>query len=124
MLNHLSLGVRDLQRAIAFYDAALKPLGYARVFQSDKGAGYGPPGEDDRLTLFPVSARGLQGGPGFHLALTAPDRASVDGFHAAAVANGGTSEGEPGVRERYGPGYYAAYVRCPDGYKIEAVAHE
>ena len=109
MLGHLSFGVADLQRAIAFYDAALGALGYARVWTAAAAAGYGEPGGNDRP------------GPGFHLAFVAQSRAAVERFHAAALAAGGTDEGAPGLRPHYGPNYYAAFVRDPDGHKLEAV---
>jgi len=60
-------------------------------------------------------------GEGFHLAFTASDRAAVDAFHAAALRHGGADNGPPGLRPHYGPGYYAAFVIDPDGYRIEAV---
>ncbi|GAB4510402.1 MAG: hypothetical protein Tsb0020_27560 [Haliangiales bacterium] len=60
----------------------------------------------------------------FHLAFAAPDRGAVARFHAAALSAGGTDEGAPGVREHYDPGYYAAFVRDPDGHRLEAVVHE
>ncbi|MCB9675937.1 MAG: VOC family protein [Alphaproteobacteria bacterium] len=121
MLSHVSLGVRDLAVSGAFYDAALAPLGYVRVWGTERGIGYGEPGGNDRLAIFPQSVGTLAAGPGFHLALRAPDPASVDGFHAAALAHGGTDEGAPGLRAHYGPAYYAAFVRDPDGHKLEAV---
>ena len=120
MLGHLSFGVADLARATAFYDAALAPLGVVRVWTSPKGVGYGPPGGQDKLALFPVEAP-IAPGPGFHLAFDAPDRAAVDTFHAAAMANGGKDLGAPGLRPYYGETYYAAFVLDPDGHKLEAV---
>lgn len=60
-------------------------------------------------------------GNGTHITFLAPDRAAVDAFHAAALANGGTSDGEPGLRPDYNETYCAAFVRDPDGYKIEAM---
>ncbi|MEZ4315993.1 MAG: VOC family protein [Myxococcota bacterium] len=121
MLSHLSLGVRDLGVSGRFYDAVLAPLGYVRVWGSDRGVGYGEPGGNDRLALFPHPGAVVAAGPGFHLALRAPDPSAVDGFHAAALANGGTSAGPPGLRAHYGPRYYAAFVLDPDGHKLEAV---
>ncbi|HEX5378502.1 MAG TPA: VOC family protein [Phenylobacterium sp.] len=120
MLGHLSFGVRDLARARAFYAATLEPLGVVEVWSSARGAGFGPPGGQDRLALFPV-ADPAPPGPGFHLAFDAPDRAAVDAFHAAALAQGGEDLGGPGLRPQYGPTYYAAFVRDPDGHKLEAV---
>ena len=120
MLGHLSFGVADLARATAFYDAALAALGYVRVWQNDRGAGYGVPGGNDRLALKLQAGRVIPP-PGFHLAFVAESRAAVDRFHAAALASGGADEGAPGLRPHYGPSYYAAFVRDPDGHKVEAV---
>ena len=122
MLGHLSLGVSDLERSGRFYDAVFAPLGIVRVWGSDRGFGYGEPGGPDRVALFPQdTTERLAAGPGFHLAFRAPSHEVVDAFHAAALANGGTSEGAPGLREHYSPTYYAAFVRDPDGHKLEVV---
>jgi catechol 2,3-dioxygenase-like lactoylglutathione lyase family enzyme len=121
MLGHLSFGVTDLARAIAFYDATLAALGYVRVWTSESAAGYGMPGGNDRLALKLQSEPVVPPGPGFHLAFVAENRLAVDRFHAAALASGGTDEGAPGPRPHYGPSYYAAFVRDPDGHKLEAV---
>ncbi len=123
MLDHLSLGVVDLFRAAAFYDAVLEPLGFIRVWTYEKAIGYGPPGSDDKLAIKERPAA-RSAGEGFHVALAATSRAAVDAFHAAALSNGGRDDGAPGLRPAYGPGYYAAFVRDPDGYPIEAVFHE
>jgi catechol 2,3-dioxygenase-like lactoylglutathione lyase family enzyme len=123
MLGHLSFGVSDLDRAIAFYDAALAPLGLTRVWTKTDGAGYGPLGRGDLLALKKRSAA-LAPGPGFHLAFNAPSHAAVDSFHSAALAAGGTDNGAPGRRSHYGPAYYAAFVIDPDGYPIEAVCQQ
>ncbi|HZS40513.1 MAG TPA: VOC family protein [Polyangia bacterium] len=123
MIDHVSLGVRDLARAERFYDAALAPLGYVRLWQSEKWAGYGMPGAaDEKLALF-AEPGAAAAGPGAHLAFTAPAPGAVDAFHRAALACGGADEGAPGPRPRYGAGYYAAFVRDPDGHKLEAVHH-
>jgi catechol 2,3-dioxygenase-like lactoylglutathione lyase family enzyme len=122
VLDHASLGVRDLARSLSFYDAVLAPLGVVRVFRDHRCAGYGYAAEEDRLALFVVDDASPAGG-GTHLALTAPSPAAVDAFHAAALAHGGRDEGPPGPRPRYGAGYYAAFVRDPDGHKLEAVCH-
>jgi len=134
LIDHFSLGVRDLDRAGAFYDAVLAPLGYVRLVawgavadHPHRSLAYGPPGAD---------AEGTQGeaplhleerpdaapaGPGFHLCFKAPHRAAVHAFHAAGLAQGGTDKGAPGLREHYGPGYYAAFLIDPEGWWIEAV---
>jgi len=121
MLGHLSFGVADLPRAIRFYDAALAPLGYVRVWTIERQAGYGAPGGGDKLALKLQPAPVIPPGPGFHLALVAPSPAAVDRFHAEALRAGGSDEGAPGPRPHYGPTYYAAFARDPDGHKLEAV---
>jgi catechol 2,3-dioxygenase-like lactoylglutathione lyase family enzyme len=120
MLHHLSIGVRDLKGAIAFYDAIFDPLGIVRVWTDPDGVGYGPPGEGDKLAVFERPGAAAPGA-GFHLAFEAPDRAAVDAFHAAAIANGGTDDGAPGLRPQYSPTYYAAFVIDPEGWRLEAV---
>lgn len=121
VLGHLSFGVADLARSARFYDGVLAVLGYGRVWSDAAAIGYGEPGRNDRFALFAGPAPATPPGPGFHLAFTAPDRASVDAFHAAALRLGGRDAGLPGARPHYGDNYYAAFVTDPDGYKIEAV---
>ncbi|MFC6446178.1 VOC family protein [Shinella zoogloeoides] len=127
MLHHLSLGVSDIARAAAFYDAALAPLGYERVWsdirpgEPDQSVGYGPPGGGDKLALKQHGDAASAPGPGFHIAFAAPDRQAVDAFHKSALSAGGTDNGPPGLRRRYGPTYYAAFIVDPDGHRLEAV---
>ena len=123
MLSHLSLGTQDLQNSGRFYDAALGALGYVRVWTADTAIGYGAEGGGDKFAIKDRSAEdsSLPAGPGFHVAFTAPAREAVDTFHAAALKAGGTCDGEPGLREHYGPTYYAAFVCDLDGHKLEAV---
>jgi catechol 2,3-dioxygenase-like lactoylglutathione lyase family enzyme len=119
MLNHVSIGVRDVAKAKRFYDAALKPLGYKCLSESPGSLGYGA----DSVALWigaaesPVPADKKSG---LHFCLDAPTRKSVDAFHAAALKAGGRDNGTPGLRADYGPSYYAAFVVDPDGYRIEA----
>lgn len=120
MLGHLSFGVRDLAKAIAFYDATLAPLGMARVWTTGDAAGYGLPGGGDLLAL-KQRLQASPPGPGFHLAFDAPSRKAVDAFHRAALAKGGSDDGKPGLRLHYGPNYYAAFVADPEGWHLEAV---
>jgi catechol 2,3-dioxygenase-like lactoylglutathione lyase family enzyme len=120
MLHHISLGVRELARASAFYDAALGALGFRRVFEDDTATGYGIVDGEDLLCL-KLNPNAQAPGPGFHLAFAAPSRAAVQAFHAAALHAGGADNGTPGLREHYGPTYYAAFVIDPDGHRIEAV---
>jgi catechol 2,3-dioxygenase-like lactoylglutathione lyase family enzyme len=121
MLSHLSFGVADLGRSASFYDATLAPLGFVRIWTADDGIGYGPPGELDVFAVKLQSKTIAPPGPGFHLAFLAPDREAVDRFYAAALMQGGSDAGVPGLRLNYGPSYYAAFVFDPDGYKLEAV---
>ncbi|MET3897109.1 catechol 2,3-dioxygenase-like lactoylglutathione lyase family enzyme [Devosia sp. UYZn731] len=120
MLGHVSLGVTNLARAMAFYDAGLAALGYVRLWTGVNGLGYGEPGGGEKLNLF-ASPNASPAGEGFHLAFTAPDPAAVDMFHAVALSHGGADAGPPGPRPHYGASYYAAFVRDPDGHKLEAV---
>ena len=127
MLHHISFGVADIDRAAAFYDAALAPLGYVRVWEdirpgeADQAVGYGLPGGGDKLALKFRPEGQRPPGPGFHLALAAPDRGAVAKFFEAAIKYGGIDNGAPGLRSHYGPHYYAAFVVDPDGHHIEAV---
>jgi catechol 2,3-dioxygenase-like lactoylglutathione lyase family enzyme len=120
MISHLSLGVADLERSTAFYDAVLGTLGYVRLRSNAKGVGYGEPGQGDKLALF-LEPEASRPGAGFHVAFVARDHEAVDAFHLAAMLAGGGDHGGPGPRAAYGPTYYAAYVADPDGHRIEAV---
>ncbi len=124
MLDHIGLAVSDIGRSRAFYEAALKPLGYALVGEpmtNDIGGTvvmFGIDGEPD----FVIADR-ERPGEGNHVAFRASTRSEVDAFHAAALAAGGRDNGGPGLRDRYGPNYYAAFVYDPDGFNVEAVCH-
>ena len=119
MLNHVSIGVRDLSRTKRFYDAALKPLGYTCLSESPGSLGYG----NGAVVLWitpsdrPVPADAASG---LHFCFDAPSRKSVDAFHAAALKHGGRDNGKPGVRADYDANYYAAFAVDPDGYRLEA----
>ncbi len=122
---YLTLGTNDLARAARFYDAALAPLGLVRRATEPDEVGYAHP-DDRRARLWvtlPFDGAPATVGNGSMPAFTAPNRRAVDAFHAASIAHGGTDEGAPGLRP-YGPGFYAAYVRDPDGNKLSAVHHD
>jgi catechol 2,3-dioxygenase-like lactoylglutathione lyase family enzyme len=120
MIHHLSLGVRDLRASARFYDGALGALGLRRVFEDDEAIGYGVLDDEDVLCL-KQRDDAAPPGAGFHLAFAAPTRAAVDAFHAGGLLAGGADNGGPGLREDYGPHYYAAFLVDPDGHRIEAV---
>ncbi len=120
MIDHISIGVRDLKAAQRFYDAALKPLGYERVSADDSSLGYGQGGGVGFWVLKAEKPVKADPTSGLHICLTAPNRKSVDAFHKAALGAGGADNGEAGLRASYGANYYAAFVKDPDGYRIEA----
>jgi catechol 2,3-dioxygenase-like lactoylglutathione lyase family enzyme len=119
MIDHVSIGVGDVARTKRFYDAALKPLGYKCLSEGEGSLGYGAGSVAFWISgaEHPVPADMKSG---LHFSFTAPTPRSVDAFHAAAVGNGGRDNGKPGPRADYGPGYYAAFVIDPDGYRLEA----
>lgn len=118
MFNHVSVGVRDLAGATRFYDASLGALGYVRIMSEDFGCAWGVKWPEFWAT------RAMEGeasaGNGAHVAFIAPSREAVDAFHAAGLAAGGSDAGAPGLRD-YTDDYYAAFLRDPEGNKIEAV---
>ena len=119
MIDHVSIGVRDIARTKRFYDAALKPLGYACLSEGADSLGYGR-----EAVAFWISTAERPVAPdeksGLHFCFGAPTRRSVDAFHAAALGAGGRDNGKPGLRADYGADYYAGFVVDPDGYRIEA----
>lgn len=126
MLDHVSIGVKDVIRSRYFYDAALRPLGLVRTvdFGSNRGSDYGAvPGSlgvEFTITREPLLRTPIAGA---HLCFRAPDRAAVRAFQAAALAAGGSNDGAPGLRPHYHAHYYSAFVVDPDGHRIEAVCH-
>ena len=123
MIDHVSLPVADLDRAAAFYDAVLVTVGVIRRKERPGAVGYGP--AERAAPVFWLLARADDGGAvpgvGLHVSFAAPDRASVDAFHAAALRAGGKDAGAPGVRPQYTMPFYGAFVLDVDGFKVEAV---
>jgi catechol 2,3-dioxygenase-like lactoylglutathione lyase family enzyme len=118
MFDHVGVEVSDLARSGAFYDAVFFALGVRRLHENDRAIAYGV-----NEAHFWITMRGRPPAPGFgHIAFTAAGKAAVDAAHAAGVAHGGRSDGEPGPRPQYGPRYYAAYLLDPDGLRIELAA--
>ena len=119
MIHHVSIGVRNIATAKAFYDAALTPIGYACLSADDASLGYG---KDTVAFWISQSERPVAADPksGLHFCFIAPTRRSVEVFYETALATGGRDNGKPGLRKDYGLKYFAAFVTDPDGYRIEA----
>jgi catechol 2,3-dioxygenase-like lactoylglutathione lyase family enzyme len=121
VIDHISIAVCDLRRAELFYTALLTPLGMVKLREwPDAAIGYGK-----KYPEFWINQRAaldrIADDSGVHICLRAPDSAAVDAFHAAALNAGGASDGPPGLRTKYHDNYYAAFVRDPDGNRVEAV---
>ena len=121
MIDHVSIAVRDLKASARFYERLLATLGMTRLREwPDAAVGYGKKYPEfwinRRASMAPVAADS-----GVHVCLRARDATMVDAFHAAALSAGGSSDGAPGLRAHYHDGYYAAFIRDPDGNRIEAV---
>lgn len=120
MIDHISIGVRDLAASAKFYDAALVPLGYVRMIVRETTIGYGKQYPDfwlnERRAMAPVDPN-----TGTHICLRASSPEAVKAFYDVAMSAGATSDGPPGSRPEYTDGYFAAFIRDPDGNKIEAV---
>jgi catechol 2,3-dioxygenase-like lactoylglutathione lyase family enzyme len=120
LLHHISLPVCDLAASKALYDAAMGAMGYRSVFSNETAVGYGIEDGKDKLCL-KLNPNANAASEGLHLALSAPSRESVDDFHRAALEHGALDNGQPGLREHFGPSYYAAFVIDIDGHRLEAV---
>jgi catechol 2,3-dioxygenase-like lactoylglutathione lyase family enzyme len=121
MIDHVSIAVRDLKVSARFYERLLVTLGMTKLREwPDAAIGYGKKFPEfwinRRSDMSPVPADS-----GVHICLRAPSPEAVDAFHAAALAAGGSSDGAPGYRAQYHKSYYAAFIRDPDGNRIEAV---
>ncbi len=120
MIDHVSVAVRDLVVSARFYEAVLATLGFVKLDARPATIGFGKAYPEFwinlRGELAPVAA-----GSGAHACFRARTTEVVDAFHSAALAAGGADDGKPGLRPQHGDGYYAAFVRDPDGNRIEAV---
>ncbi|KJC52659.1 lyase [Bradyrhizobium sp. LTSP849] len=120
MIDHISVGVSNLDRSAAFYEATLATLGLTRLITRPRTIGFGKSYPEFWINLReampPVAPES-----GVHICLRAKTTAEVDAFHAAALASGGASDGAPGIRPHDRVRYYAAFIVDPDGNRIEAV---
>jgi catechol 2,3-dioxygenase-like lactoylglutathione lyase family enzyme len=116
VIDHVGINVSDIDASKRFYAEALAPLGYELAMDYGQAVGFAK----DRKPDFWIHTTGTPGQT--HIAIESSDRATVDAFHQAAVAAGGTDNGAPGLRE-YHENYYGAYVLDPDGNNVEAVCH-
>ena len=119
-IDHVSLGVGDLAAAAGFYDATLAPLGYVRLVDRAAGIGYGKRFPELWIHARPGMAA-VAADTGSHLALRAASPEAVSAFHAAAMAHGGCDDGAPGERSYSRVRVFAAFVRDPDGNRLEAM---
>src|ERR1700730_18918868 len=117
MIDHVSICVRDLDRAARFYQAVLGTIGYKKLREEPRTIGFGKNYPEFWINQRRSMTR-LERDGGSHVAVRAPSVQAVDGFHAAALAAGGGGDGSPGPRPGYSPGSYAAFIRDPHGNRI------
>ena len=123
MFSHVTLGTNDWARAKPFWAAVMGVLELPILFEYPGGIAYGEATGPKLFIGPPFDGQPATNGNGTHVAFIADNRAKVDAFYAAALTNGGSDEGPPGPRPHYHKNYYGAYVRDPDGNKIQAVCH-
>ena len=121
MFNHITIGTNDLEKSIVFYDAIMGALHYERVLVlEDESIAYG---KNEALFWIqkPMAGKKAESGTGTYFCLNAPNKEGVEAFHNLGVKFGGTSLGEPHYQKQYGENYFSAYLKDPDGHKIEAL---
>ena len=122
MIHHVSVGTNDVERSKRFYDAVVPILGLVPMTEDEGGLGYGS-GTFHFSVQVPIDGKPATVGNGTHIAFAVEDRSMVNRFYEAALKHGGSGDGAPGLRPTYDANYYGAFVRDPDGNKIEAVTY-
>lgn len=120
MIDHVSVGVRELAKSAAFYEPILAALGFRRLVTREKTVGFGKTYAEFWLNHRPQMAA-VPEDSGTHICLRTRTKENVDAFFAAAIERGARDDGKPGLRPEYHGTYYAAFVRDLDGNRIEAV---
>ena len=120
MIDHISVGVSDLERSARFYELVLAPLGLAKLVTRPATIGFGKAYPEFWINLRP-NMTAVAADSGCHICLRVKSTSAVDTFHEAALKAGGASDGAPGLRAHERVKYYAAFARDPDGNRIEAV---
>jgi catechol 2,3-dioxygenase-like lactoylglutathione lyase family enzyme len=120
MIDHVSIAVRDLDISARFYQLILEPLGYMRLAEHPMRVAFGTKYPELWLNARPAMAR-VPPDTGAHICLRARSIEAVDAFHARALANGGADDGRPGLRQATRVVYYAAFIRDPDGNRLEVM---
>jgi catechol 2,3-dioxygenase-like lactoylglutathione lyase family enzyme len=119
IIDHFSLTASDYPQSKRFFASALQPLGIEIVMEFDGSSGFG---KDGKPELWLSGGKDAQ--RPMHIAFVAATRAEVSAFYAAAIAMGAKDNGPPGIRAKYHPNYFAAFVIGPDGHNVEAVCHK
>ncbi|EJN04585.1 VOC family protein [Phyllobacterium sp. YR531] len=127
MIGYTMVGTRDLLQAGEFYDPLMAGIGFERCYSDDVVISWGSKADESVARFFvglPFDGKAASVGNGNMTAFRVDDAETIDRLHALSVQNGGSSEGKPGLRPQYGPGFYAAYIRDPDGNKIAFVCYD
>lgn len=120
MIDHVSLPVSDLEQGVTFYESVLSKIGFKKLVELPATVGFGRKYPELWLNHRPALDR-QSIDDGFHVCLRARSADDVQAFHESAIAAGANCDGEPGPRPQYSANYYAAFIRDPDGNRLEVV---
>jgi catechol 2,3-dioxygenase-like lactoylglutathione lyase family enzyme len=127
ILDHVSITVTDLARATPFYEAIMSALGVSKVYERDDAVGFGQrnrPNDDSHTYFSLFRSTGATPDPRRHWCFRAKSKAEVRAFFEVGLRAGGIADGEPGLRPNYHRGYFAAFLKDPEGNRVEAVFHQ